>query len=262
MFQQIAVPGSSSAMKVSQYLKMSVSIYQSPQHSMPEDLTLISKCFLLMIAQCISYSYQYNCCCSQLHSLWYGSCRKAEGVFIPAAAWPAIPLCEQFTDLNRSSYSCSKLLLTLHRGVLQQTCVSMTSPRSIFQHCRGSVTWNTTNFCTGNIHQYSFSGGTWWCNWLMHCVTSQVTHSILNYVTGILHWHNPTGRIMALGSTQSLTQMSTRDISWVGGFRVAMYRADNLTTFVCRLSRKQWASTSWNPSGPIIGLYRDSWFIY
>ena len=29
------------------------------------------------------------------------------------------------------------------------------------------------------------------------------------------HWLNPSGRIMALGSTQPLTEMNTRDISWV-----------------------------------------------
>jgi hypothetical protein len=29
-----------------------------------------------------------------------------------------------------------------------------------------------------------------------------------------LHWHNPVGRTMALGSTQPLTEMSTRNISW------------------------------------------------
>jgi hypothetical protein len=34
-------------------------------------------------------------------------------------------------------------------------------------------------------------------------------------------------------------------------------RADNLTTFVCRLSRNLGASTSWNPKGlsrPVMGL--------
>jgi len=33
-------------------------------------------------------------------------------------------------------------------------------------------------------------------------------------VTGIIHWHNPSGRTMALGSAQHLTEMSTRNISW------------------------------------------------
>jgi hypothetical protein len=28
------------------------------------------------------------------------------------------------------------------------------------------------------------------------------------------HWHNPVGRTVALGSTQPLTEMSTRNISW------------------------------------------------
>ena len=34
------------------------------------------------------------------------------------------------------------------------------------------------------------------------------------WCTGIFHWHNPSGRTMALGLTQSLTEMSTRNISW------------------------------------------------
>jgi len=31
---------------------------------------------------------------------------------------------------------------------------------------------------------------------------------------GIFHSHNPSGRTMALGPTQSLREMSTRNISW------------------------------------------------
>jgi len=31
---------------------------------------------------------------------------------------------------------------------------------------------------------------------------------------GIFHWHNLSGRTMALGLTQPLTEMSTRNISW------------------------------------------------
>jgi len=32
----------------------------------------------------------------------------------------------------------------------------------------------------------------------------------------IFHWHDPSGHIMALGSTQPLIEMSTRNISWGG----------------------------------------------
>jgi hypothetical protein len=57
--------------------------------------------------------------------------------------------------------------------------------------------------------------GTRWRSWLRHCATSRnVAGSIPDGVIGIFHWHNPFGRTMALGSTQPLTEMSTRNISW------------------------------------------------
>ena len=39
--------------------------------------------------------------------------------------------------------------------------------------------------------------------------------------TGIFHWHNLSGRTMALGSSQSLTEISTSNISWERGVKVA-----------------------------------------
>ena len=58
---------------------------------------------------------------------------------------------------------------------------------------------------------------TWvtWCrSWLRHCATSQnVAGSIPDGVTGIFHWHNPSCRTVALGSTQPVSEMSTRNIS-------------------------------------------------
>jgi hypothetical protein len=56
--------------------------------------------------------------------------------------------------------------------------------------------------------------GTRWRSWLGHCATSRkITGSISVGVTGIFHWHNPSGRTMTLGSTQPLTKMSTKYIS-------------------------------------------------
>ena len=59
---------------------------------------------------------------------------------------------------------------------------------------------------------------TWWtavAQWLRCCATNRkVAGSIPDGVTGIFHWHNPSDRTKALGSTQSLTKMSTRRISW------------------------------------------------
>ena len=42
----------------------------------------------------------------------------------------------------------------------------------------------------------------------------KVAGTIPDGVIGIFHLSNPSGRIMILGSTQPLTEMSTRSISW------------------------------------------------
>jgi hypothetical protein len=58
-------------------------------------------------------------------------------------------------------------------------------------------------------------GGTRWRSWLEHCTTSRkVAGSIPDGVIGIFHWHNSSGRTMAPGSTQPLTEMSTENIFW------------------------------------------------
>ena len=102
----------------------------------------------------------------------------------------------------------------------------------------------------------SSNGGTRWRSWLRHCAKSRkVAGSIPDGVIGIFHWHNPSCCTMAMGSSQPLTEMSTRNISWEE--RRLVRRADNLTTFVCRLYWNLGAWTSWNPQGlsrPVMGL--------
>jgi hypothetical protein len=51
--------------------------------------------------------------------------------------------------------------------------------------------------------------------WLRHYATNQrVAGSIPDGVIEIFQWHNPSGHTMVQGSTQPLTEMSTRCISW------------------------------------------------
>jgi hypothetical protein len=58
-------------------------------------------------------------------------------------------------------------------------------------------------------------GGRAVAQWLRLCATNrQVAGSFPDGVIGIFQWHNPVGRTMVLGSTQLLTEMSTRCISW------------------------------------------------
>jgi hypothetical protein len=69
--------------------------------------------------------------------------------------------------------------------------------------------------------------------WLRYCATNRkVAGSIPDGVIGIFHCHNPSDRTMALRSTQPLTEMSTRSISW--GQRRPVRKADNFTTILCR----------------------------
>jgi len=41
----------------------------------------------------------------------------------------------------------------------------------------------------------------------------QAGRPLLQFI-GIFHWHNPSGRTMALGLNQPLTEISTSNISW------------------------------------------------
>ena len=95
----------------------------------------------------------------------------------------------------------------------------------------------------------------------------KVAGSIPDGVIGIFHGHNLSVCTMALGLTQPLTEMSTRNISW--GLRQLVWGADNHTTFMCWLSWNLGASTSWNPQGqsrPVQGLLYlctlDFWTLY
>jgi len=54
-----------------------------------------------------------------------------------------------------------------------------------------------------------------WRSQLRHCATSQkAAGSIPDGVIGIFHRHVHSSHTVAMGLTQSLTEMSTRNISW------------------------------------------------
>jgi hypothetical protein len=79
----------------------------------------------------------------------------------------------------------------------------------------------------------------------VHCATSRkVAGSIPYSDTGNFHWHNRSGRTTALASTQPLTEMSTRNISWGKGGRCV-----GLTTFGADCLEILGASTFWSPQG-------------
>ena len=103
-------------------------------------------------------------------------------------------------------------------------------------------------------------------SWLRRCATSRkVMGSIPDGVIGIFHWHNHSSRTMALGSTQPLIEMSTRNISWGVGRGVKVARAYGWQPYHLHVPTvsKFGSLNLLEPSGPVICLYRDCFaFIY
>jgi hypothetical protein len=69
---------------------------------------------------------------------------------------------------------------------------------------------------------------------MRHSATSRkVAGSIPDGATGIFHWHNPSGRSTALGSTHPLTEMSIRSIFFMrdGGKGIRCVGLTNLPPF-------------------------------
>jgi hypothetical protein len=60
----------------------------------------------------------------------------------------------------------------------------------------------------------------------------------------IFHWHNPSGRTMALESTQPQTEMSTRNIRW-GVKTTGVYGWQPVPLHICLLSWNMETSNSW-----------------
>ena len=83
--------------------------------------------------------------------------------------------------------------------------------------------------------------GTRLCSWLRHCIKPGGR--------GFCSWwcNSNFSFTVLLESTQRLTEMSTRNISW--GLMRPVRMSDNLTTFMYQLSWNMGTSSSWIPQG-------------
>ena len=103
--------------------------------------------------------------------------------------------------------------------------------------------WPSQDGLSG-YHFASVQAFPWGCGSALQSGRSRARFPI---VTGIFHWINPSGRTVALGSTQPLTEMSTTGICWGEWRRVR--GAENFTIFTCWLSWHLGASASRSPNG-------------
>ena len=119
---------------------------------------------------------------------------------------PHLPIMEAFSqsDVNRRSFETSTNVLTLLGSTPRHTHKQLLFSRQI---CI-SESYPTSNIISKKTLRAV-------AQWLRCCATNRkVAGSIPDGVIGIIHRHNPSDRTMALGSTQPLTEMSTRSISW------------------------------------------------
>jgi hypothetical protein len=84
--------------------------------------------------------------------------------------------------------------------------------------------------------------------------------SIPDEVNGFFNWPNPSSRIMALGSTQPLTEMSTRNLPAGKGRPVC--GADNLTATCESIVYKMWEPQHLTTLWAFMACYRDSFTFY
>jgi hypothetical protein len=123
--------------------------------------------------------------------------------------------------------------------VMSQKCLVV--PRGIYELCENSITdincvWRGKELLL--ILSASFQilcrsmreKGHMVRSWLRHYATSQKVVGSIPDVIWFFNWPNPYSHTMALGSTQPLTEMSTRNLPGSKGRPV--HKADNLTA-VC-----------------------------
>ena len=117
--------------------------------------------------------------------------------------------------------------------------------------------WRTVNLCLTELQQLLrliFK----WTNGKPEHFQEHLLNSYNRFpdgVIGIFHWHNSSGHTMALGLTQPLTEISTRNISW--GKRGRCVGLTTLSPSFADCLGNMGASTSWNSQGlsrPVMGL--------
>ena len=143
---------------------------------------------------------------------------SASTIFLHNSPQTALTVVEY---INRIITNYSVLQVSVRESHIQQDIVCRFPWRGFWwDEMRKRIYFMVINFkYLSNIPSFCWRYITIWgtavAQWLRSCATNRkVASSIPDGVLGILHWHNPSDRTIALGSTQPLIEMSTKNISW------------------------------------------------
>jgi hypothetical protein len=134
---------------------------------------------------------------------------------------------------------------------------------SIYRRRDRHVDINGRIFATSYLSSYSLAG----THYVVACLSSsphyatsrKVAGSIPDEVIGFFNWPNPSSCTMSLGSTQPLTEMSTRNLP--GGKGRPAHEADTSQPSVSRLSRKMWEPRRLTALWDFMACNRDNFFL-
>ena len=151
---------------------------------------------------------------------------------------------------------------TSKKEIIKIICDSVNHTRSPKEDHLRVPDWarRDNNVTNGDRAERVASGVKWHWRYLVsssegHAVTQlvKVAGSIPYRLTGIFHWPQPSSRSMDLGSTHPLTKISIR--LFPGSKWRQVSGADNLATFMCRLSLNLESWNSWSPRAIKGSLY-------
>jgi hypothetical protein len=166
---------------------------------------------------CCSNSYIDICHCSKLAWILYVYCQLRRRCIDFGCSCHSDCFCQEccmpeFTALTwliRQHVTISRMLFLIQQPTWFR-CPS-SKPYAVCQILRHVGRVINRRMATSDFTPVTFSRG--------HAVAQLVEALRYNsegrgFDSQWCHWHNPSGRIMVLGSTQSLTEMSTKNISW------------------------------------------------
>jgi len=128
----------------------------------------------------------------------------------------ALGLAQPLTEMSARSISWGNCDGCVRLTTLPPSCTVVMKP--------GNLNLLEPSGHLGNVMGliYHFTVGILCC-----AINRKVACSIPDDVIGIFHYHNPSDLTMELGSTQPLTEMNTKSISW--GKKRPVRKAVNLT---------------------------------